>query len=125
MRWSVQEWREFQKSGKIAKPKANKYGAKKTVIDGITFDSKKEAARYQTLRMMLAAGKISDLKVHHPFSLYVRNVRCGTYEADFVYFDQDGKLVVEDVKSSATRTALYRFKRKVFTAIHGIEISEA
>jgi len=124
LRWSTDEYRAWQKTGAMPKAKANKYHAQKTVVDDITFDSKKEAARYQELKLMLAAGKISDLKVHYPFSLDVRNVRCGSYEADFVYFNQEGKIVVEDVKSKATRTSLYQFKKKVFRAIYNLDIVE-
>ena len=40
----------------------NKYGNKKTVVDGITFDSRKEAKRYQELKLLEKAGEIKDLR---------------------------------------------------------------
>lgn len=47
----------------------SKYGARKTVVDGITFDSKKEANRYRELKLLEKAGKISNLKLQVPFEL--------------------------------------------------------
>ena len=46
-----------------------KYGAKKTVFDGITFDSKREAERYSALVLLQSAGEIADMKLQVPFEL--------------------------------------------------------
>lgn len=47
----------------------SKYHAQKTVVNGIAFDSKKEASRYIQLSMMQKAGMIDDLRLQVPFIL--------------------------------------------------------
>lgn len=105
----------------------SKYGNKKTELDGIVFDSKAEAKRYSQLRMLERAGQISDLQRQVKFEL-VRGVRLYgrsrpaiKYIADFVY-NQGGHQVVEDVKGMLT--PVYRLKRHLMMAMHGIEIRE-
>lgn len=107
------------------KPKRkNKYGAIKTKIGAFTFDSRKEARRYEELRLLQHAGKIQCLIIHPSYTLHaVRGEPIGCYEADSSYFE-DGEQVVEDVKSVATKTALYRWKKKHFFLEYGIEIRE-
>lgn len=97
----------------------NKYGNKKTVIDGITFDSAKEARRYSELKLMQRAGAISDLKIQPRFELipsFKKNgkaFRKTEYVADFSYME-NGIEIVEDVKSEITRKdPTYRLKRKL------------
>jgi hypothetical protein len=103
---------------------SNKYRAKKTTIDGIKFDSLKEAMRYTELRSLYRAGKIADLQCQVRYQLVVNGVKIGRYTADFVYYDGNG-LVVEDVKSPATKKARdYVLRKKLMLAIHGIEIRE-
>lgn len=94
-----------------------KYGNRKTIIDGIKFDSKAEAERYKELRIMERAGIITDLKCQPKFQLIPTFVKDGktfrgiTYIADFRY-TQDGRTVVEDVKGY--KTEVYKLKRKLF-----------
>lgn len=112
--------------------KRPKYKNEKTVIDGITFDSKREAARYQELKALAARGVIEDFRHQAPFVL-APGVRFSDekrakpalrYVADFAY-KLDGRLVVEDVKSKATAgAAAYRIKRHLMLAVHGIEVRE-
>lgn len=112
--------------------KPSKYRNRKTVLDGITFDSKREAARYQELKALAARGVIEDFRHQAPFVL-APGVRFSDekrakpalrYVADFAY-RLDGALVVEDVKSSATaKAAAYRIKRHLMLAVHGIEVKE-
>ena len=111
--------------------RSGKYNAVKTIVDGITFGSKKEARRYGVLKLLLRAKKISNLEVHPEFPLYASNPetglleRVGKYVGDFSYFDNEIKdVVVEDVKSKATMTTIYRFKKKMMKANYGIEIKE-
>lgn len=122
----------------------NKYYNKKIEIDGIVFDSKKEAHRYAELKILEKAGRISNLRTQVAFELipaqferYERynkkgqrikdGMRCVEraveYRADFVY-EEDGKTVVEDTKSPATRTVAYIIKRKLMLYIYGIKVVE-
>lgn len=98
-----------------------KYLNKKTVVDGIKFDSKREATRYSVLKIMQAAGIISDLRLQVPYVINVNGLKICKYVADFVYIDK-GREVVEDVKGMKTPT--YNLKKKLMKAVHGIEIQE-
>ena len=102
----------------------NKYGAKRTTLDGITFDSKREAARYADLKLMQKAGLITDLKLQPKFRMIVEGDLICDYVADFAYTDEHGREVVEDVKSEPTKTAAYRIKKKLLKAIYGISVTE-
>lgn len=99
----------------------NKYGNKKVVIDGIEFDSTWEGMRYSALKIQEKAGEISNLKLQVEYSLDVNGVHICKYVADFVY-DEGGHEVVEDAKG--VKTAIYRQKKKLMKAIHGIDIKE-
>lgn len=122
----------------------SKYRAKKTVVDGITFDSLKEAGRYATLRELQEAGVITDLQLQVKFvlipvqrapseSVYKSGKNKGqpkpgailerecSYIADFVY-KTNGILIVEDAKGM--RTKEYIIKRKLMLERHGIKIRE-
>lgn len=101
----------------------NKYNAKKTVIDGIAFDSKAEATRYGELKLLERAGVIKDLEVHPKYKLDVNGIRICTYTADFEYIE-NGEKTTEDVKSRATITYSYKLKKKLMKAIYGIDIVE-
>lgn len=102
----------------------NKYRNKKTVVDNITFDSKKEAARYQELRLLERAKEIHNLELQPAFAVVVNNVKVCTYKADFKYWVDgvNGRYIVEDVKG--IKTPVYQLKKKLVKAIHGIEIQE-
>jgi hypothetical protein len=106
----------------------SKYGNRKTVYDGIEFDSRKEALRYRDLELLLHAGEINDLELQVHFELIpaqnwgVRKERAVEYVADFVYRDNTGNKVVEDVKGY--RAKEYIIKRKLMKHLHGIEIRE-
>lgn len=103
--------------------KRNKFNASKTEIDGIVFDSKKEAARYKELQLLLKAGVIGLLELQVPYELNEGGSHSLKYVADFVYIRTDtGEKVVEDTKGF--RTAIYKKKRKLMKKIHGIEIRE-
>ena len=102
----------------------NKYRAIKTTVDGITFDSKAEARRYRELRTLEKAGAIRGLELQPEFPITARNgERVATYRADFAYLEE-GQRVIEDVKSSPTRTPVYRLKKKLVEAEHGVVITE-
>lgn len=103
---------------------AHKYNAKKTVVDGIKFDSKKEAARYEVLKGLEQSGKIGQLELQPRFELQERfkyrgeTVRKIEYIADFSYLDKEkGLWVVEDVKG--VKTDVYKLKKKLFLFKYG------
>lgn len=105
------------------KTRGNKYGAVRTEVDGVTFDSKAEAKRWQELRWLEDAGEIRDLVRQQRYDLVVNGVKVTTYVADFVYFDHaTNRRVVEDTKG--VKTAVYRLKKQLMKAIYGITISE-
>lgn len=105
----------------------SKYHAKKTVVDGITFDSRREADRYLILKGMEEDGSIEDLRRQVRYELIPAfdvdgvHYRPVFYVADFVYVE-DGKEVVEDVKGM--RTDVYRLKSKLFARRYGMSIRE-
>jgi hypothetical protein len=104
--------------------KKPKYRNKKCVVDGIQFDSEKEARRWPLLQEMERQGKIRNLRRQVPFKLEVNDILICLYLADYVYL-QDGQQVIEDVKSEATRKIrLYVVKKKLMLAIKGIAIKE-
>jgi len=117
-----------------ALPSRNKYGAKRTQVDGIWFDSKKESARYQELKLMQMAGQIEALELHPKFDLHVMELwhsgpiriqTVGTFSADFRYTDlKSGEIVVEDVKSEFTKNTAYKLRKRLAETIHGIHVRE-
>ena len=105
-----------------------KYHSRKTVVDGITFDSRKEASRWQELKFLERAGAISDLKRQVRFELIPSQrvdkkvtERACNYNADFTYIENE-ELIVEDAKGY--RTPEYIIKRKLMLYTHGIRIRE-
>lgn len=106
--------------------KAPKYRNVKTVVDGITFASAKEARRYGELKLLEKSGRISGLELQPSFRLHVNNCLICTYKADFRYVIDapyaSGQVVVEDVKGM--KTPVYRLKKKLMLAVHGISVVE-
>lgn len=101
----------------------NKYGNNKTEVDGILFDSKKEAKRYCELKLLLKAGEIELLERQVRFLLIGANEseRKCEYLADFCYIiTKSGEYVVEDVKG--IQTDVFKIKRKLMKEVHNIEI---
>lgn len=104
--------------------KAHKYHAEATFVDGHYFPSKREANRYGELKLLQAAGAITDLELQKSFALHVGTTVIGTYRADFTYYEA-ARLIIEDAKG--VRTPLYRWKKKHFDveyAEHGFAIRE-
>ena len=107
----------------------SKYGNIATVVDGIRFASKREARRWQDLRLLEKAGEIRNLMRQVRYPLTVNGIRITTYIADYVYVplnriskEWEFNDVVEDVKG--VRTPVYKLKRALMFAIHGIKIVE-
>ena len=101
----------------------NKYNAKKTVVDGIEFDSIREADRYCELKLLEKAKEIRNLELQPRFLLQDKfKDKMGTthrkieYVADFMYVDKDDKRIVEDVKG--VMTDVYKLKKKLFLNLY-------
>lgn len=105
----------------------NKHNAQRVEVDGVSFASKAEGARYIHLKTLERKGSITDLVLHPVYELAPAVVLDGRkkpalrYAADFEY-RVDGELVVEDVKGMVTK--VYRIKKHLMKHIHGIDIHE-
>jgi hypothetical protein len=117
-------------NGPLPPTKRSKYGAKKTVVDGIRFDSIKEARRWTELLLLQGAGEIRNLQRQVPISLQGQNAPILTptgrqmkYKADFTYEDSrlNWATVIEDAKGYPTPE--YKVKRAILAAM-GIEVTE-
>jgi hypothetical protein len=110
----------------------NKYFAKKTEVDGIKFDSKKEAQFYLKLKELEQKGEIKNIERQVPYELQEsfkfngETYRKIEYKADFRYVTtKDNKIHVVDVKSPYTRKdKVYRLKKKMFVKKYNIELEE-
>lgn len=97
----------------------HKYGAKKTEVDGITFDSNAEAKRYKELKLLERCGAIKNLSLQPRFMLQEGFVNTHTgkkeraieYVGDFMY-SEGSETIVEDCKGF--KTSDYKIKRKLF-----------
>ena len=119
-------------------PAANKYHAIAIHVDGVRFDSKKEAARYLELKLLAKNGLIDELELQPVFPLHLMELwrsqvpiqitTIGRFRADFRYRDLGvfaiGEIVVEDVKSTATKTEAYSLRKRAAEVIHGIHVRE-
>lgn len=130
----------------------NKLHAEKVVIDNIVFASKREAKRYCELKLLLKAGKISNLELQREFVLlppqydkptefYQKGEKKGqpkqgkllergvSYFADFCYIDTEtSDFIVEDTKGyrdpSSAEYAKFVLKRKMLLYFYGIRVKE-
>ena len=99
----------------------SKYGAIKTTIDGIKFDSKKEGSRYSELKLMQTIGIVKSFELQPSFILHEgykrkdgKKIRPIVYKADFGVVYADGHIEIEDVKGILT--PLFKLKRKLLEA---------
>jgi hypothetical protein len=112
---------------RMPQARRSKYRAVKTVVDGVTFASKAEARRYQELRLLQRAKKITRLECQPEFPIAVNGVKVAKYVADFRYdtvpWDYEPvETIVEDVKGMPT--PVYRLKKKLVEALYGITVQE-
>ena len=121
-------WKIPSEGVTVLEARASKYHAKKTVVDGIEFDSAKEAKRYAKLRALEDAGKIQGLRLQVPYEI-LPSFECDgvkyrgmKYIADFVYY-RDGKVVVEDCKGF--KTPEYKMKKKLMAYLNHVNIEES
>lgn len=121
MRWSEEDYQDFLNKNKIkmpSKPKRNKYGNIKTEVDGIKFDSKKEAEYYCQLKSLKKAGEIKDFGLQPRYELQPTFKKNGTthrsitYVADFIIDNNDGTTDIVDCKG--VETQVFKIKKKLF-----------
>ena len=115
-------------------PRKNKYAAQKTVVGSEIFDSKKEAQRWEELKLLERAGNIFDLCRQVKFELIPsqRDIKTGKviersveYIADFMYKKTENGGVITVVEDSkGVRTPDYIIKRKLMLYLKGIRILE-
>ena len=116
---------EFLK--RAGEKRKNKYGNKKVILDGIKFDSKKEARRYKELKFMEENGIIKDLELQPKYELTPTIRHNGktlpkmSYIRDFRYKDKEGQTIVEDTKGK--RTSTYIAKLKMFLFKYGDKLT--
>ncbi len=114
---------------KKAKSGKNKYGARKATFMGLKFDSEGEASRYGELIILERLGKIHSLKRQVVYELAPAVKLHGEektkpairFNADFQYVE-GGRIVVEDFKSDATITPVFRIKQHLMATVHGIHV---
>lgn len=106
----------------LSMPKrANKYKAKRALLDGICFDSKAEASYYAALKLRMKAGEVCDVEYQRPYALTINGMLICTYKADFVFWDVAlRRRRVVDVKG--VETPAFKIKRKLMKACHGIDV---
>ena len=109
---TLEEYKQLQQKGK------SKYKAKKTSIDGHSFDSQKEANYYEELKIRLRVGEIRGFCIQPTFIL-TPNLK---YKADFIVFNNDGTSEIIDVKGMKTKE--YIVKKKVFEDKFNLKIKE-
>lgn len=96
----------------------NKFNAKRTFVDGITFDSKREANRYGVLKGLRDAGIVIRFLRQVPFDL-PGGVK---YRLDFLVWWADGRVTFEDVKGF--KTQVYAIKKKQVEELYNLTIEE-
>lgn len=106
----------------------SKYYSRKVTMNGVVYDSQKEANRWCELSLLQRAGKITNLQRQVKYELIPAQridgkvvERACTYVADFVY-EENGNTVVEDTKGFKTKD--YIIKRKLMLYLKGIRIKE-
>ena len=106
------------------KNKRHKYGAVKTVIDGIKFDSKAEALYYQLHKHDNGMKMQEKFVLMDKFRLNGKAYREIAYKPDFTFYDENGSLTkVVDVKGVLTPE--FKIKSKLFANRYGIQITVA
>ncbi|WP_238945818.1 DUF1064 domain-containing protein [Vandammella animalimorsus] len=135
VRMTADQWAAAQRrNAQAGAPRARrgvhqKYGNQRVTTEaGERFDSKAEYRHWLHLRVLEQAGRIRDLRRQVAFELAPAVVLGGRrkpalrYVADFVYLDEAGRQVVEDVKGAVT--PVWQIKRHLMAAVHGIEVKE-
>lgn len=118
MNWTEEEYKDFINKKSPKTKEKSKYKNIKTTVDGITFDSKREAEYYCKLKLLKQAGEIKDIALQPRYELQPTFRKNGTthrsitYVADFVVVNNDGTTEIIDVKGVETKE--FKIKKKLF-----------
>lgn len=107
-------------------PKASKMRNQPTPYNGRTYQSKKEATRAKELDWMVHLGEIQAWEAQVPFKLEINSILITTYVLDFLITHKDGSKSYEDCKGqrSGVPYQLFKLKKHLMKALHGIEVKE-
>lgn len=120
---NVKQFRDYL--DKQEKGRNSKYGGIPTqTADGKKFDSHVEAMYYNRCLTLEKAGEITLLEMKVRYEFHVNGVFIGWYELDFRITNKDGTIEYIDTKSKATLTPVYRIKKQLMLACHGITLKE-
>lgn len=110
------------KSRKGRYPRAPK---EERTLDGIVFDSKGEMTRWATLLQWQRAGEIRDLRRQKSYAVEIKGHKFCSFKPDFEYITKEGRIVIEDFKSTGTaKERDYKLRKKAFELYYGLEVTE-
>ncbi len=122
-KWTAADYQAYSK--KQEKARESRYGAIPTqTADGKKFDSHVEAMYYNRALVLQQAGEVVKIELKVRFEFWVNGVLITTYELDFRITYADGRIEHVDTKSKPTLTPLYKIKKALMLAVHGIELKE-
>lgn len=120
---NAKEFQEWWNKREAARD--SKFGAIPTeTADGAKFQSELEATYYNRALVLKAAGEIALIERSVRFEITVNGYFVCEYVLDFRITYSDGRVECVDVKSKPTLTPIYRLKKKLVFACHGIELVE-
>jgi len=118
------------KDGRVVnKTKLSKFNSIKSEIDGHTFDSKKEAEFYGSLKIKKNAGLIKDFKIQVQYDIMVNNIHIAYYYLDFQIENNDCSFEYIDIKgkdkksNKFIKTGVFALKKRLVEAIYHIKIT--
>lgn len=115
-----QEWAQKKEAAKTSRYK----GIPTQTADGQKFRSHVEAHYYNRCLILQKTGEIVLIEREVRYELVVNGVFVCTYFLDFRITYKDDRVEHVDTKSEATLTPIYRIKKQLMLACHGIELIE-
>lgn len=120
-KWTRDDWKKYQAD--IKRGKESKFGAiKGQSADGTKHKSLHEGKYYRRMLLLKQVGDVVKIETEVRYEFIVNEVFVGTYYLDFRITYADGHIEYIDTKSTATLTNLFRIKKQLMLACHGIEV---